>query len=42
MLENKRDVELMLLIYIMQTMKIVKYISNPFFVLVMLFAFVGW
>ena len=33
MLENKRDVELMLLTYITQTMKIVKYIPTPFFVL---------
>ena len=42
MLENKQDVELMLLIYIMQTMKIAKYIPTLFFVLVMVFAFVGW
>ena len=42
MLENKRDVELMLFIDIMQTMKIVKYIPTPSFVLVMVFAFVGW
>ena len=44
MLENKRDMELMLFIYIMQTNENsqIPTIPPPFFVLVMVFAFVGW